>query len=120
MALAAGQVVPFDKTGIDCLTDWGRSQTRWHRRFRAEDDRGGHFHHTPAFSALDDLSILQVGRGEALGSRLGSTFAREVPEDRWGAIPMQQGVGIVRQLITGKEWSLNLSQFVEDQNDPSA
>src|ERR1043166_8652330 len=44
---------------INHLADRGHGQARLHRGFRAEDDLGGHLHHTPAFPALDDLSILQ-------------------------------------------------------------
>jgi hypothetical protein len=46
---------------------------------------------------------MQVSRGETPGSRLGSTSARDVQEDLWGAIHLEQGVGLVRELITGKE-----------------
>src|SRR2546426_7185699 len=47
---------------------------------------------------------MQVSRGEALGSGLWSACARDVQDALWRAIHLQQGVGIVRQLITGKEW----------------
>jgi hypothetical protein len=57
------------------------------------------------------LSIMQVSRGEALGSRLGAAFARDMQDDLWRAIHMQQGVGIVRQLITGKEGFLYRTLF---------
>ena len=78
IALATGEIVAFNKTGIDRLTNDGRGQARLHRCCRAEDDLGGHLHHTPAFPAFDDLGIVQVSRGEALGCGLGSAFARYV------------------------------------------
>src|SRR5713226_4376004 len=78
IALATSEVVAFNNTGIDRLTDDGRGQARLHRCFRAEDDRGGYLHHTPTFPVFDDLGIGQVSRGEALGCGLGPAFARYV------------------------------------------
>ena len=51
----------------------------------------------------DDLGIVQVRRREALGGGRGTTFARYMQDDLRNAVPMQQGVSIVRQLITGKK-----------------
>src|SRR5712691_10216058 len=86
--------------------------------FRAEDDRRGHSYHTPPFPAFDDLSIVQVGRWEELGCGLRTAFAREVQEDLWHARDLQQGVGRVRQLITGKAWNRatsNSAQTLQQQ-----
>jgi hypothetical protein len=66
IALATREVVAFNKTGLDRLTDWRRGQTRVHRCVRAEEDLGGPLYHTPAFPAFDDLGIVRVSRGEAL------------------------------------------------------
>ena len=75
-ALATGEVVAFNKTGIARLTHDGRGQARWHSCCRAEDDLGGHLHHTPAFPAFDDLGIGPVSRGRRLGVGLGPRLPR--------------------------------------------
>jgi hypothetical protein len=46
---------------------------------------------------------VQIRRRKELGFGLGPAFARYVQENLWHAIHVQQGLGIVRQLITGKE-----------------
>jgi hypothetical protein len=57
----------------------------------------------PPFPALDNLGIVQVHRREALGCGLGPTFARDVQDTLWYTVHMQQGVSLVRQLITDKK-----------------
>ena len=62
IALATRQVVTFNETGVDRLTDCGGSSARLHRRFRAEDDLRGDFHHASPFPALDNLPFAQIWR----------------------------------------------------------
>src|SRR5947209_9160572 len=66
-----------------------------------------------AFPALDDLGIMQVCRRETLGCGLGPTFARDVQDNFGYAIHLQQGLSIVRQLITGKEGDIPATHSLE-------
>jgi hypothetical protein len=58
ITLATRQVVAFDHTGIDGLTDRGHGQAILHRCCRANDDLGGHVDHASPLPALDDLGIV--------------------------------------------------------------
>src|SRR5215471_11850448 len=81
VTLATRQVVAFNETDVDGLTDRRSGSACLHGCFRAEDNLGGHLDYASTFPALDDLGILQVCWSETLGCGLGPAFARDVQEN---------------------------------------
>ena len=102
ITLATRQVVAFDETGIDRLTDRDAAK----RACTAASEPKMIFVVTsttrPPFLRLTTwASCSQQGEGAWVWAWV--HVSRDVQDDLWYAIHMQQGMSIVRQLIAGKE-----------------
>ena len=100
--LPLGQVVPFDETGVDRLTNGGLSQSGGHDGGIAEHDAGPHRDNPPPTAVLDHLGIQEISARVQAGFGMGASR----PASGWTvpfAIRRQQGVGVGRPLIAGKK-----------------
>lgn len=63
IALATGQVVTFDKAGVNRLAGSGGCQASLDGFWRPKDDFLGHFHNPSILPTFDHLSVKKTGRG---------------------------------------------------------
>src|ERR1051326_6829210 len=106
--LAQGQVFALDEAGIDALTCRKRLQTRLQALGITENDLGGDRNHLTAFAFFDHLGIQQVWVRPL--ARMGKASSLSFASGLIGLpIDMHQGMRIFRQLVTGKERNVTLS-----------
>src|SRR5574337_780032 len=101
------QVVAFHAVSINRRADWGGFQQAVELLFRSIDQTRRHLDHPTAFALFDDYRVTECGGWALARSRQPPARA----STGWGiplAVHVQQGVGIVRQVIAGEEWDVRI------------
>ena len=102
IVLAPGQVIPLHKARVDRRAGGGCGQSRLKRVRASPDPLTGHLDHPSFFTLLNHLGIQQIRRGAAPWGGIPSSLPLA-----FGLIPlpigMQQGGGIARPWVAGKE-----------------
>lgn len=112
VVMTHGQVVAFDKAGVDVTAHGGLLEFGRNRLLGAKDNARGNVNHPPLFSALDHLRIEQVlGRfedGFARSSPLAGS--RELLLDPVGG---QQSIVVVLEFIGGEQREVSIGASLD-------